>query len=229
MKRYSGPRQGDPDATSGKGGPSRRLSVMSQPVVLVAVVAICVAGLIGWLALTQSAAPGGGGSGAGGTDAIGGPFHLVDQNGHLVDQSILRGRWSAVFFGYVSCPDVCPATLQTLAVAQAKLGADADKVQDVFITVDPNRDTPAQLKAWIDQPGFPKSVIALTGTPDQIAAVAKAYRIYYRKENKVADYQVEHTAAIFLMNPQGRFVAPLSYEQGPDKLAQAIAAAIHGS
>ena len=228
MKRYNGPKQDGVNAASGTGGPTPPRAAMSRPVLLVGVVALCVAGLMGWLALTQPSATGGNGSTTAGTDAIGGPFHLVDQNGHRVDQSILRGHWSAVFFGYVSCPDVCPATLQTLAVAQARLGADAGKVQDVFITVDPTRDTPAQLKAWIDQPGFPKTVVALTGTPAEIAQAAKAYRIYYRKEDRPADYQVEHTAAIFLMNPQGRFVAPLSYEQGPDKLAKALADAIHG-
>ena len=94
--------------------------------------------------------------------------------------------------------------------------------------MDPARDTSAQLKAWIDQPGFPRHVRALTGTPEQIAAAAKAYRIFYQRSGKGADYQMAHTAAIFLMNPEGRFVAPMSYEEGPDKLARDISAAMHG-
>ena len=220
MKRYSGP---DPSKNAAPGKPAK-LGIVSPALLYIGVVGLAVAGLIGWLVMTQ---PGGGGAGSL-SDAIGGPFQLTDQNGRRVDQSILKGHWTAVFFGYVSCPDVCPATLQALGAAQDRLGPDGAGMQDVFITVDPARDTPAQLKAWIDQPGFPKTVIALTGSATEIASVAKAYKIFYQKENKATDYRMDHTAAIFLMDPKGRFVAPLSYEQGPEKLAQDIRNAMHG-
>jgi protein SCO1/2 len=191
-------------------------------------VTLLVAGLLGWLVMTLQPAGGGGASSANGQPAIGGAFQLIDQNGKAVDQSILQGHWSLVFFGYVSCPDICPATLQTIEAAKEKLGHKADGLQVVFITVDPARDTPAQLKAWLDQPGFPKPVTALTGTPAQIAAAAKAYKVFYKREGpaKGDAYQMAHTAAIYLMDPKGQFNLPLTYEQGPQKLADQIGAAV---
>ena len=222
MKRYSGSNR--PTGASPPPGPAK-ISLLSPTLLYVAAVGLAVAGVIGWLTLTQ---PGSQGPSGTVSDVIGGPFHLTDQNGARVDQSILKGHWTAVFFGYVSCPDVCPATLQALGAAQTRMGSDGENLHEVFISVDPARDTPAQLKAWIDQPGFPRHVTALTGSPSEIAAVARAYRIFYQKENKPVDYRVDHTAAIFLMNPQGRFVTPLSYEMGPEKLARDISTAMHG-
>ena len=216
MKRYSGPNSSSKSSSSS----DRRMKSGPGMAVLLAVVA-AVALLIGWLTFAQRPS-------SGGAADIGGPFQLIDQDGRRVDQSILKGRWSAVFFGYVSCPDICPATMQTLAAAQARIGADAGRLQVVFISVDPARDTPAQLKAWSGQAGFPRPVRALTGSPEQVAAAAKAYRVYFAKENRSGDYQVAHSAAIYLMNPEGRFVAPLSYEQGPDKLAHDLSAEMHG-
>ena len=216
MKRYSGPNSSSKSASLS----DRRLKSGPGLAVLLAVAA-AVALLLGWLTLTQRPT-------SSGTADIGGPFQLIDQDGRPVDQSILKGHWSAVFFGYVSCPDICPATMQTLAAAQSRLGADAANLQIVFISVDPARDTPAQLKAWSSQTGFPRSVHALTGTSRQVAAVAKAYRVYFAKENQRTDYQVAHSAAIYLMNPAGRFVAPLSYEQGPDKVARDLVGAMRG-
>lgn len=217
MKRYNEPNSSS-KAVSLSG---RRLKSGPGLAVLIAVAAL-VALLFGGLIFAQKPTPVG-------TADVGGPFQLIDQDGRKVDQSILKGRWSALFFGYVSCPDICPATMQTLATAQTRLGADAARLQIVFISVDPARDTPAQLKAWSSQAGFPKSVIALTGTAQQVAAAAKAYRVYFAKEDRASDYQVAHSAAIYLMNPDGRFVAPLSYEQGPEKVAHDLSAAMHGS
>ena len=216
MKRYSGPNSSSKSASLS----DRRLKSGPGLAVLLAVAA-AVALLLGWLTLTQRPT-------SSGTADIGGPFQLIDQDGRPVDQSILKGHWSAVFFGYVSCPDICPATMQTLAAAETRLGAEAAALQIVFISVDPARDTPAQLKAWSSQAGFPRSVHALTGSPQQVAAVAKAYRVYFAKENRSSDYQMAHSAAVYLMNPEGRFVAPLSYEQGPDKVARDLSGAMHG-
>ena len=153
---------------------------------------------------------------------VGGPFQLVDQNGKAIDQNVLKGKWTAVFFGYTYCPDVCPTTLQALAQAEAKLGAKADKLQVVFISVDPERDTPAQMKTYLSTPAFPRGVIGLTGTPAQVAAAAKAYRVYYQKDGKGDGYSVAHSSIVYLMNPAGKFERALTESQTPSEVAAQI-------
>jgi protein SCO1 len=155
------------------------------------------------------------------TAAVGGPFRLIDQNGNNVDQSTLKGKWSAVFFGYTHCPDVCPTTLFELGQVEPMLGADAARFQTVFISVDPARDPPAQVKAYVSNPAFPKRILGLTGTPAQVDAAAKAYHAYYRK-GKGQDYEVSHAAYTYLMNPKGRFACVLPYELTPDQTAARI-------
>ncbi|HEX6860276.1 MAG TPA: SCO family protein [Caulobacteraceae bacterium] len=156
---------------------------------------------------------------------VGGPFQLVDQNGRPTDESVLKGKWSAVFFGFTYCPDVCPGTLQALAAAKAQLGGKARNFQVVFISVDPERDTPRQMKAYLEAQGLPDA-IGLTGTVEQVDAAAKAYRVSHQKEGSGEGYTVSHSAAVFLMDPQGRFVKPLSYGMTPDEMAGQIAAAM---
>ncbi len=160
--------------------------------------------------------------------SIGGPFRLLDQDGRSVDQSILKGKWSLVFFGYTSCPDVCPTTLQALAAAQDRLGPDAGKTQVVFVSVDPDRDHPAEMKAYLAQPGFPKGAVGLTGTPDQVARAARAYHVFYRKHPRAdGGYDMDHGGFVYLMDPSGRFRLPaLSEQEGPDAIAQAVRTAI---
>lgn len=153
---------------------------------------------------------------------VGGPFQLVDQNGRPADQSLLKGKWSAVFFGYTYCPDVCPTTMQALAGAEAKLGDKARNLQVVFITVDPERDTPAQLKTYLSTPAFPKDAIGLTGTQAQVAAAAKAYRVYYQKEGQGEGYSMAHSSIVYLMNPAGKFVTALTESQTPSEVATQI-------
>ena len=153
---------------------------------------------------------------------VGGPFQLVDQNGRPADQGLLKGKWSAVFFGYTYCPDVCPTTMQALAGAEAKLGDKARNLQVVFITVDPERDTPAQLKTYLSTPAFPKDAIGLTGTPTQVAAAAKAYRVYYQKEGQGEGYSMAHSSIVYLMNPAGKFVTALTESQTPSEVATQI-------
>ena len=160
--------------------------------------------------------------------AIGGPFKLVDQYGRTQDQSILKGKWSAVFFGYTFCPDVCPTTLQTLAEAQDRLGPKADKFQVVFISVDPERDTPAQLKTYLSSPAFPKGAIGLTGTDAQIAEVAKAYHAFYQKQGSGQNYEVQHGSAVYLMDPKGRFSGVVAFGLPPDEVARQIADKMRG-
>jgi protein SCO1/2 len=159
---------------------------------------------------------------------VGGPFHLVDQTGRPVDQSLLKGKWSAIFFGYTYCPDVCPTTLQMLGSASQSLGDRAKDFQVVFVTVDPQRDTPGQLKAYLSNATFPHGAIGLTGSDQQLAAMASAYRVYYQRQGAGADYSVNHSSAIYLMNPQGGYDSVMSPELTPDQAKAAILKAMNG-
>jgi protein SCO1/2 len=171
---------------------------------------------------------------------IGGPFKLVDQDGRPTDQSVLNGKWSAVFFGYTACPDFCPNTLQTLQAATQTLGPAAKDLQVVLITVDPARDTPEVLKAYLDGYEFPGGAKALTGTEAQIDAATKAWRVYRKKaappetsggqgghegHQGHQGYLVDHTTVVYLVNPQGRFVEVLSGGLTPQQAAERIRAA----
>ena len=157
---------------------------------------------------------------------IGGPFNLVDQDGKPVSEAMLKGKWSAVFFGYTFCPDVCPLTLQNLARTQSLLGDKAKDLQIVFITVDPARDTPAALKAYLASNGFPKNVIGLTGAPEAIEQAEKAYKVSAVKSGSGDDYTYSHTSVVYLMNPKGQFAAPLTASmtapQNADQIRQAM-------
>jgi protein SCO1/2 len=153
----------------------------------------------------KGGAAAGGDSASTGVALIGGPFQLVNQDGKPTDQHVLDGKWSAVFFGYTYCPDVCPTTLQTLSQAKVKLGGAAKDLQVVFVSVDPDRDTPAQMKAYLATPAFPQPTLGLTGSAQQVAAAAKAYRVYYQKQGSGEGYAVNHSAIIYLMNPAGKF------------------------
>ena len=161
-----------------------------------------------------------------GTALVGGPFQLVDQDGRPVDEKILNGKWSAVFFGFTYCPDVCPTTMQALGEAKRRLGPKGDKLQVVFITVDPERDTPAQLKTYLSNDVFPKGTIGLTGSPEQVAAAAKAYRVYYKKNGEGDGYLVDHSTAAYLMNPKGRYDRVLPFGISPEEIAHQISEAM---
>jgi protein SCO1/2 len=163
---------------------------------------------------------------AGQSDLIGGPFQLVDQSGEPVDQSLLKGKWTAVFFGYTYCPDICPTSMFALGQVEGLLGAKAKDFQTVFISVDPQRDTPARLAAYVAVPGYPKALRGLTGTPQQVAAAAKAYRVPYQKVGSGPDYAVQHSGIIYLMTPRGRFACPIAPESAPAEMARKIEAAM---
>jgi len=164
----------------------------------------------------------------GGVPQIGGPFQLVDQDDRPTDQRLLQGKWTAVFFGYTYCPDVCPTTLALLGRVQAMLGPKAADWQVVFISVDPERDTPAQLKTYLSSPVFPRGANGLTGSPAQVAAAAKAYKVFYQKEGSGAAYTVDHTSAIYLMDPQGKFDRVLAEGLTPDDMSHQIFEAMSG-
>jgi protein SCO1 len=162
--------------------------------------------------------------GAAGTllaSAIGGPFRLVDQNGGAVTDADLKGKWSLVYFGYTHCPDACPTALNDIAVALDELGPKRGAVRPVFITVDPERDTPEVLKAYIT--AFDTPILALTGTPEEIAQAAKSYRVYYAKHPEAGgDYSMDHTSVIYVMDPQGRFTASFTHESSPEEIAERL-------
>ena len=161
-------------------------------------------------------------------DVVGGPFQLVDQTGRPVDEKALKGRWSVVFFGFTYCPDVCPGTMQAVSAAVEQLGPKGKDVRIVFISVDPGRDTPAAMKAWIEAQSLPEGTLGLTGTPDQVAVAARAYRVVYQIQGDGPDYQVNHSTAAYLMTPRGRFDRVLAYGLTPDQMADQIRRAMRG-
>lgn len=157
-----------------------------------------------------------------GQPLVGGDFQLVDQDGRTVDQTMLNGKWSLVFFGFTYCPDFCPTTLGELAAVQQRLGDKAKDLQIVFITVDPQRDTPRMLKDYLSSDGFPKGTIGLTGTPEQVAQAAKAYRAFYQKVGEGETYTMNHSLTVYLMGPDGRFRTAVVESLGPDKTTTII-------
>ncbi len=150
--------------------------------------------------------------------SIGGPFSLTDQNGRTVTDQDFKGRPFLVFFGFTHCPDICPTTMFEISEIIRKLGPDGDRVRALFITVDPERDTPAALKDYVSS--FDPRIVAVTGDEAAIAAVAKAYRAYF-KRTPLAEggYTMDHTAIVYLMGKDGRFVTPFSLKRTTDAAA----------
>jgi protein SCO1/2 len=153
--------------------------------------------------------------------AIGGPFRLTDQNGKTVTDADLKGKWSLIYFGYTHCPDACPTALNAISIALEELGSKRDAVRPVFITVDPERDTPETLKAYVTS--FDAPILALTGSAEQIAQAAKGYRVYYAKHpEKGDDYSMDHSSVIYVMDPEGRFTASFTHESTPEQIAERL-------
>jgi protein SCO1 len=153
--------------------------------------------------------------------AVGGPFRLEDQNGKLFTDKDEKGRPFLVFFGYTHCPDICPTTLFELSEVMKKLGKDAERTGALFITVDPERDTPAVLKDYLSN--FDPHLRGLTGDPAAVNAVIKEYRVYAKKVPlKGGDYTMDHTAVVYLMDKNGRFVAPFNLKQTPEAAADQL-------
>jgi protein SCO1/2 len=153
-----------------------------------------------------------------GASAIGGPFTLIDQDGRTVTDKDLRGRPFLVFFGFTHCPDVCPTALFEISEVLGKLGPDAQRVSALFVTIDPERDTPVQMKDYLSS--FNPRLVGLTGDPAAIAAVAKEYRVYVKKVPlDHGDYTMDHTALVYLMDKDGRFVAPFNLKRSTEDAA----------
>lgn len=158
--------------------------------------------------------------------ALGGPFQLTDQDGRAVTEKSYPGRYLLVFFGFTFCADVCPTTLGELSDVLAQLGPVADKLQPLFITVDPDRDKPEAMKAYTAN--FDKRIVGLTGTPEQIRQVAKAYRVYYARHGEGSDYTMDHSAVVYLMAPDGHFITTLPPDMPPDQMTALIKSKMQG-
>jgi len=153
---------------------------------------------------------------------IGGPFSLTDQNGTVRQEADFRGKLMLVYFGYTYCPDICPATLLAMSQALDQLGPEADQIQPIFITIDPERDTQAQMKLYASN--FHPRLLALTGSAEQVAVAEKAYRVYAKKvtEPGKADYLMDHSSFIYLMDRDGKLAALISPGADPAAMAAAI-------
>jgi len=150
--------------------------------------------------------------------AVGGPFKLVDQNSKPITDQDLKGHPFLVFFGFTHCPDICPTTLFEVSEVLRALGPQGKDMRALFITVDPERDTPAVLKDYLSS--FDPRVIGVTGDAAAIAAVEKAYRVYARKVPlDGGGYTMDHTALVYLMDKDGRFVAPFNIKRRPQEAA----------
>lgn len=157
-----------------------------------------------------------------GQPLIGGDFSLINQDGQRVDQSILKGKWSLVFFGFTHCPDYCPTTLGVLDAVQEGLGEDAKDLQIIFVSIDPERDTTQLLKDYLSSEGFPDGVVGLTGTAQEIAQVSKVYRAYYQKVGEGEGYTMNHSLTVYLMGPDGQFRTALAQDLGPKRTIELI-------
>lgn len=200
--------------------PRRAVLVFAAAVLLIA------AGLGGYAWMNRHLAQPGGT----GVALVGGPFSLTDQDGRRVSEKDFLGKHMLVFFGFTYCPDICPTELQVMTAALDALGPDAEKIQPVFVSVDPERDTPAVLKSYVAN--FSPRLVGLTGTPEEIAAMAKAYRVYYAKsgnQSSPEDYLVDHSSIIYLMGPDGRFIRHFPYTTDVAKLTAELKEAVRAS
>jgi len=203
------------------GGPSRRIAY----IVLVVMVSV---GILVWRQYLPSEQPSGTSTSPStststaivGKPKIGGAFTLVDQDGKTVTDADFRGQYLLVYFGYTFCPDVCPTSLSVIADAMDLIGDKADRVTPIFITVDPKRDTPEQMKMYVEY--FHPKLVGLTGSEDQVAAAAKAYKVYYAKVGDGDEYLMDHSSITYLMGPDGDFIAHFSHGVDAEEMADRL-------
>jgi protein SCO1 len=175
----------------------------------------------GWLWHAGDMAGGLGPVGISGMAQIGGPFSLIDQDGAARTNADFRGRYMLVYFGYSNCPDVCPVSLGVIADAVERLGPLAARIAPIFVTIDPDRDTPEILKQYLAV--FSPKLIGLTGSGKEIRQVVEEYHVYVsRHAGQNGNYSFDHSNIIYLMGPDGRFVADYDATLGPDGLAAAL-------
>lgn len=152
---------------------------------------------------------------------LGGEFSLTDSKGRRATEADLLGRPRAMFFGYTTCPDVCPTTLYEASGWLKQLGAEADKLRLVFVTVDPERDTPDVLDEYLS--AFDPRIVGLTGTPEEVGAMLKAYRVYAQKvEVEGSDYLMDHSASIYLFDDKGEFAGSISHDEDAEAAVEKL-------
>ena len=154
---------------------------------------------------------------------IGGPFTLVDQYGKTVTDQDFRGRYMLVFFGFTHCPDICPAELQVMSASLDELGPKAEQVVPIFITLDPERDTPAAMGAFVKN--FGSRFVGLTGSPEAIAAAADAYRVAYaqvQEDTSKPDYSIDHSGLVYLMGKDGEYITQFTYGTPAAKMTETL-------
>ncbi|MEL6316656.1 MAG: SCO family protein [Pseudomonadota bacterium] len=165
-----------------------------------------------------------------GGPTLGGPFELVDQNGRTVDESVLAGRPTLLYFGFTFCPDFCPMELANISRAAALLRAEGQAVQTVFVTIDPTRDTPEVLKEYVEN--FDAEMLGLGGTEAQVAAAAKAYGVFFqpvRGEDFADGYTMEHTTFVYALDASGSLIKVFRANSAPEEIAEAVRSASAGS
>jgi len=195
---------------------------MPLRLVFIVVIAFMIGAMTALLLLREAGSPGAPSQQVSGKALIGGPFSLTDHTGKPVTQDDFKGKLMLVFFGYTYCPDICPAELQVMSAALDALGADAEKVTPVFITVDPARDTVEQMASYVAS--FHPRLVGLTGSEEAVKEAAKAYRVYYAKAGDAnsPDYLVDHSAIVYLMGRDGNYLTHFSYGTSAEKMAAGI-------
>lgn len=166
-------------------------------------------------------------------ELVTGEFSLTDHTGRPVTDRDYRGSWRLVFFGYTHCPDVCPTALATVALVLDELAGDADRLQPLFVTIDPDRDTTEVMADYVA--AFHPRIVGLTGSPDAVAAAAKAYRVYYARAPlpgetaaDAGDYAMDHTGYFYLMDPDGAYATVFSPYDSAEDIARKISARLAG-
>jgi cytochrome oxidase Cu insertion factor (SCO1/SenC/PrrC family) len=159
---------------------------------------------------------------------VGGPFTMVDHKGRTVTEKDFAGKYMLVFFGFTFCPDICPTELQVMTAALDQLGIAGEKITPILVSVDPARDTPAILASYVEN--FHPKLVGLTGSPEQLAQMAKAYKVFYAKVENASrpqDYLMDHSSILYLMGPDGKFVKHFSYTTDAEGLAKGLLEAIN--
>ena len=203
----------------------------NRPAWLLPAIALTAAVILGAVLASAVLSRGGEGVRSGGVRVsgearIGGPFTLVDQDGRTVTEETYRGKAMLIYFGFTYCPDVCPMSLQVMDAALAQLSEEERAAfQPILISVDPERDTPDALKAYVESDAFPEGLQGLTGTPEQVREAARAYRVFYARiedDGVSSDYTVDHSSLIFLMDRDGEFAEVFPHGTSPAQLASRL-------
>lgn len=199
--------------------------MMQRRLLMVIIAGFLIGALGGAAALVMSQSTPGNKVVTAGKALVGGPFTLVGEGGKTVTDQDFRGKHMLVFFGFTHCPDICPAELQVMSASLEELGDKAKDVAPIFITLDPERDTPDVVTSYVKN--FGPEFVGLTGSPEAIAAAAKAYRVAYSQftpegADKTGNYSIDHTALVYLMGPDGEFITHIPYGTTPAKMAETL-------